>query len=236
MDSSNSESGFVELLKALNIPRYYMRSYLTSEERCPHCATNMPTLELLWRSDLLQRGTAGPRHKWATYRCTRCGGVTLAKGVADESNDEPGIVEVFPKNEQAHEDIPEPARTFLQEAVDTLGSPNASTVMSGSAVDAMLKELGLEEGSVYMRINEAVKRHVITASMGEWAHSVRLEANRPRHADKKAPTVSLEEAKQAVEFAKALAYFLFVLTSRVARGTEAAKNAAAAAAAEPPTA
>jgi hypothetical protein len=51
--------------------------------------------------------------------------------------------------------------------------------------------------------------------MGEWAHEVRLGSNRPRHADENSPHVSDEEAKQSVEFAEALANFLFVLTARI---------------------
>jgi len=38
--------------------------------------------------------------------------------------------------------------------------------------------------------------------------------------------VSPDEATQSVEFADALAYFLFVLTNRIEKGTEAAKEAA----------
>jgi hypothetical protein len=99
--------------------------------------------------------------------------------------------------------------------------------MAGSAVDAMLKTLGYENGSVYARINTAVADHKITESMGEWAHAVRLGSNNPRHADKAKPHVSPEEASQAVEFAEALAFFLFVLTERIKRGRIAAEAASA---------
>ena len=61
--------------------------------------------------------------------------------------------------------------------------------------------------------------------MGTWAHEVRLGANRPRHSDADKPHVTSEEAKQSVEFAEALGYFLFVLTTQVERGTKAAKEA-----------
>jgi hypothetical protein len=63
--------------------------------------------------------------------------------------------------------------------------------------------------------------------MGEWAHEVRLGSNRPRHADNETPHVTSEEAKQSVEFADALGYFLFVLSKQVERGTNAAIKASA---------
>jgi hypothetical protein len=106
----------------------------------------------------------------------------------------------------------------LQQAFVTLHAPDAAAVMAGSAVDAMLKYFELVKGSVYDRIDEAVERHILTASMGKWAHEVRLGSNRPRHADKDNPHVSQKEARQSVEFAEMLGHFMFVLSSRVEKG------------------
>lgn len=134
-------------------------------------------------------------------------------------------MEVFPSTKEAHVDVPEPARTFLNQAIHTLHAPDAAAMVAGSAVDAMLKVLGYTDGSVYARITKAVEDHKLTEGMGGWAHEVRLGSNRPRHADAERPHVTAEEAKQSVEFAEALAYFLFVLTKQVERGTAAAKAA-----------
>jgi Domain of unknown function (DUF4145) len=96
--------------------------------------------------------------------------------------------------------------------------------MAGSAVDAMLKARDYNIGSLYDRIDKALTDNVLTKGMADWAHAVRLGSNRPRHADRDAPHVSAEEAKQSVEFAEALGNFLFVLTARIDRGLEAAKK------------
>ncbi|WP_162307534.1 DUF4145 domain-containing protein [Bradyrhizobium amphicarpaeae] len=124
----------------------------------------------------------------------------------------------------AHTDIPEPARTYLQQAYETLHAPDAAAVMAGSAVDAMLKVRGLTNGSLYSRIDEALSQNLLTKGMAEWAHEVRLGSNRPRHADRENPHVSPDEAKQSVEFAEALGNFLFVLTARIDRGLKEAKG------------
>jgi hypothetical protein len=121
-------------------------------------------------------------------------------------------------------EIPKPAQTYLQQAFDTLNSPDAAAVMAGSSVDAMLKYFELKDGSVYSRIDQAVEQHILTAAMGEWAHEVRLGSNRPRHADEENPHVSSKEARQSVEFAEMLGHFLFVLSSRVKRGIAKAKE------------
>ena len=160
------------------------------------------------------------------FQCTTCGQALLAKGKSilngDVANAE--IVQIIPTSREAHQDIPEPARAFLQQAYETLHAPDAAGVMAASAVDAMLKELGYREGSLYKRIDLAVEEHKLTASMGEWAHSVRLESNRPRHADKENPNLSNAEAKQSVNFAEALGHFLFVLSARIQRGIEASQK------------
>jgi len=135
------------------------------------------------------------------------------------------FIGLFPDAKTAHEDIPEPARTSLQEAYETLHAPDAAAVMAGSAVDAMLKARGLETGNLYTRIDEALASNLLTKGMADWAHEVRLGSNRPRHADQERPHVSPEEAKQSVEFADALGNFLFVLTARVNRGLKEATGA-----------
>ena len=135
------------------------------------------------------------------------------------------VVDLWPQAKAAHEDIPEPARAFLQQAYETLHAPDAAAVMAGSAVDAMLKELGYNDGtSLYSRIDKALGDGQLTKGMADWAHSVRLGSNRPRHADADRPHVSSDEAKQSVDFAEALGTFIFVLTARIERGIKAAEN------------
>jgi hypothetical protein len=143
------------------------------------------------------------------------------------SNNTFAVEGLFPEAKAAHNDLPELARKFLQQAFDTLHAPDAAAVMAGSAVDAMLKQLGYKDGSLYARIDKALEDNVLTQAMADWAHEVRLGSNRPRHADENKPNVSEDEAKQSVEFAEALGNFLFVLTARIERGIEAAKAAEA---------
>jgi len=197
---------------------------LTGIGRCPHCGVANPALSKLWGASLVPPN-GGPQRFWAAYWCTSCGGVVLAKGFDGQSENSATMDALFPASKEAHEDIPEPARKFLQQAIESKHAPDAAAMVAGSAVDAMLKKLGYKEGSLYDRIDKAVAEHNLTQSMGDWAHEVRLGSNRPRHADADRPHVSPKEAAQSVEFAEALGYFLFVLTKRIERGTDAAKEA-----------
>jgi len=71
---------------------------------------------------------------------------------------------------------------------------------------------------LYSRIEKAATDHLITAEMATWAHDVRLDANDQRHADEDASLPSQSDAQRAIDFAKALGMFLFVLPARVKRG------------------
>lgn len=82
----------------------------------------------------------------------------------------------------------------------------------------MLKAKNYTEGNLYSRIDLAVADHLITKEMGVWAHQIRLEANDQRHADEKADLPTRQDAERCIDFAFALAQFLFVLPSRVQKG------------------
>jgi hypothetical protein len=97
-------------------------------------------------------------------------------------------------------------------------------MLAASSVDAMLKAKAYTTGSLYARIEAAAENHLITQEMSEWAHEVRLDANDQRHADEAANLPKTEDGERAIEFARALAEFLFVLPERVQRGRSNAAN------------
>lgn len=136
--------------------------------------------------------------------------------VLNPNND--NIVKMYPESRVVSEAIPPRARGYLTEAIATKHSPSASIMVANSAIDAMFKAIGLSQGNLFGRINEAEKQHLITSGMAKWAHQVRLDANDQRHADEDAAIPSQEDADRIIEFALALGEFLFVLPSRVDRG------------------
>ena len=91
-------------------------------------------------------------------------------------------------------------------------------MLTASAVDAMLKDKGFKDGSLNARIDVAAKAHLITNEMAAWAHEIRLDANDQRHAEESVALPEAADAARVIEFANALAQFLYVLPSRVERG------------------
>lgn len=147
--------------------------------------------------------------------------ISLSKLLNSSSNYSNRII---PNKLERLEDWPEKAARYMQQAIETLSAPDGAVMLAGSAVDAMLKEKGYAEGTVYDRIESAVQDNLLTEAMGKWAHAVRLSANAPRHADLSDPHATLEQAQASIDFTRALGDFLFSLPARIERGRDAAQK------------
>jgi hypothetical protein len=161
--------------------------------------------------------------QWHIYICQSCAGLVAAAAAIPSSqinfvNDSAIAIWVVPQPDSLSTDIPPKAARFLIQARETLSSPDASVVMSASAVDAMVKERGYVQGSLYSGIEAAEKAGLLTQHMAEWAHHIRLDANDERHADVDASGAQADDARRCLDFAEALADLLFVLPARVQRG------------------
>ena len=154
---------------------------------------------------------------WSMHSCATCGGVILAMTPQGAVN----IASIWPEAASVSDTVPERAREFLIQALGSLHAPAGAVMLAASSVDAMLKEKGLTTGNLYSSIDEAAKNHLITDEMAAWGHEVKLGTNDQRHEDENAPLPQEAEAKKVIEFAQALAQFLFVLPAMVTRGREA---------------
>ena len=181
--------------------------------RCPHCNIDRPNLPMAWYTQT-DAHSGGAKRFWGVYKCTSCGGLITAASKHDQGP----VTEYFPSGIVIDESIPGAAGEYLKQAIDTIHAPAGSVMLSASSVDAMLKAKGYKEGSLYSRINAAVKDHLLTQEMAQWAHDIRLDANDQRHADEQAALPTVADAKKCVDFAIAIAQFLFVLPARVQRG------------------
>ena len=192
----------------------YLNEKVIELLRCPHCNVDKPFLACLMKPFPTLNHKKENERFWGIYVCANCGGIVLAMA---HRND--GYIQRFwPTDETLSKDIPTRARTFLEQAINSVHSPSASIMVAASSVDAMLKEKGYKQGTLKQRIDKATEDHLITQEMAEWAHDVRLDANDERHADYQAPLPNETDAKRVIDFTQALAEFLFVLPAKVRRG------------------
>ena len=188
-------------------------------KRCPHCNIADPNVVKVHE---LPTNNANKNNSrvWLIYVCQSCGGALIG---SIRSKQNLTALEIFPESKIVDECLPDKARQFLNQSLETIHAPAGSIMLSASAIDAMLKDKGYKEGNLYKRIEAAAKDHLITTGMSEWAHQIRLEANDQRHADEHAELPTEEDAKRILEFAFALAEFLFVLPNKVIIGLEKTK-------------
>ena len=188
-------------------------------KRCPHCRIANPQLPGVHQLESSAHDKSNKR-VWRIYECVTCGGLVMAWASKLGAQ----VQQIFPESGTVAKAIPERARAYLTQAVESLHAPSGAVMLAASAVDAMLKHKLYKDGSLYTRINKAADDHLITKEMAEWAHDVRLDANDERHVEEKASLPDQANAKKCVEFAKALGEFLFVLPDRVERGLKDAKS------------
>ena len=187
--------------------------------RCPHCNIAKPSLVQRNVVDTSPAEKSSVYNRWGTYTCASCGGAVIAKALySPSSGNVSEITEFHPKAQRAQESVPQRAREYLNQAIESKHAPAGAIMLCASAVDAMLKDRGLLKGSLNTRIKEAAKTHLITSDMSEWAHEVRLDANDQRHSDTSQPLPSPEDASRVIDFTLALSDILFVLPERVRRG------------------
>lgn len=187
--------------------------------RCPHCGIDSPSLRRVSQIETEDYKKENTR-AWGFYKCSRCGGVITASASSFGNS----VGEIYPSVEELDDAIPERAKAYLEQARNSLNAPAGAIMLSASSIDAMLKEINLKEGSLYKRIDQAKNNGNITESMAEWDHKIRLEANDQRHADEDTDLPDENDARHVVQFAEALAQFLFVFPARVKRGINNAKS------------
>ncbi|WP_321309540.1 DUF4145 domain-containing protein [Marinifilum fragile] len=179
-------------------------------DRCPHCGIANPYLP----AETNHLHSSAPQRVWLIYKCSVCEGMIMACA----NNINGNIFSMYPEVIKVNEVVPDRAQEYLRQAIDSLHAPAGSIMLAASSVDAMLKAKDYKEGSLHRRINLAAENHLITTEMATWAHQVRLEANGQRHADEEYQMPTQEEAQRVIDFAQALAEFLFVLPAKVEQG------------------
>lgn len=188
-------------------------------DRCPYCSIATPNLDRIHHLDTANASKEFKR-SWGIYECNSCGGIVIAAAATLGET----VTEYYPESKAPDGDIPARPRDFLKQAMDSIHAPSGAVMLAASAIDAMLKIKGYKDGNLNARIEQAATDHLITEDMKLWAHDVRLDANDERHADEAASMPTRADAERVIDFAAALAEFLFVLPSRVRRGIKKATS------------
>jgi len=196
-------------------------------KRCPQCGIAHPLIRLLGPITfhyVTEQYYPHRAYYYFTGRCSHCGHVILFNGYqnADGNGREqkPEHLQIersYPDLDSAAEELPEKAQKFLQQALESRHAPDGALMLAASAIDAMLKDKGYRDGTLFARIGKSSEDGVLTEQMAKWAHAIRLSANEPRHADDEFDGATQDDADQILAFTKALGEYLYVLPAKVER-------------------
>lgn len=186
--------------------------------RCPHCKIHKPMMELKWESSATFVRDYNTMIMWKIFECDNCYSPVTVKLAHMDGKYE--TVELFPKDHSLHKSIPRRARQFLLDAIETVHTPSASILLCCSSIDSMFKEIGYKDGNLYSRIIKAAKEYKITESMKIWSDKIRLNANAIRHANENLAPLTIDDAKNTIEFTRSVAEFLFVIPYKVEQTTK----------------
>ncbi len=115
--------------------------------KCPYCSVDNPNFTLN-AGFITMADNGSNQRQWKVYSCKRCGGVVSAGGNPHTQK----VFEVYPSPATVDDVLPSKVKTFLQQAMDSIFAPAGSLMLCASSVDAMLKDKGYNQGSLYKRI------------------------------------------------------------------------------------
>lgn len=152
-----------------------------------------------------------PPGLWTFAKCPKCTlplvavQVDMGGGFAEDSPSR-----VYPPTErQLGFAVPESIRTAFNEAATCFRAKayTASAIMCRKALEGLCLEHGVKERTLSANLKKLKENGVIEARLFEWAEALRTLGNEAAHGV--TATISLQDAKDILEFTEALSEYVF---------------------------
>jgi hypothetical protein len=116
--------------------------------------------------------------------------------------------------------VPEPVRRAYEQALHcySASSFDACTLMCRRCLESLCKALGASTGSLQAKLEGLSKEQIIESRLVEWAHGIRIVGNEAAH-DTDAE-LTIEDARDALDFTEAILMYVFALSNRFAAFSE----------------
>lgn len=217
---------------------------LTYSGTCPHCIKE--NVAMAYKTHLQRPTRTGTNADRTTiidvlFTCNNCRAPVLVnyecanthkqlpENMTGDLNDYwkyISIRNVWPKLEkkESPKHIPVNVERFLQQGFINFKAQHfdAAGAMARKALEAALvaHSPNLADGSLYQRINKLKENGVLTESLADWAHNVRLLGNDAVHDLEPADPVDVNQALQLAEY---LLIYLFTLPTEIKLAKESAQ-------------
>ena len=161
--------------------------------------------------------------------CRRCNGPFLIKeslhGVPGEFETVTSEFVLYPITARLPLDnVPEPVKRAYDQALRcfTSASHEASALMCRRCLEALSKSLGATGRTLEAKLDSLAQKGLIDKRLSEWAHGVRAIGNEAAHDTD--TVISIEDARDSLDFTEALLMYVFVLNVRFAAFCERRKQ------------
>jgi hypothetical protein len=184
---------------------------------CPHCEAQVQA-EVLAERESPAWEDMEPT-KYVFLACTHCGTSMVGFSEWEPARDERGsgwgkLLRQWPEvNQQIHRNIPAIVRRSLEEAERCRSAKayTACAVMVGRAIEGMCKD---KVGAKYLGdgLKKLKAQGFIEEKLFQWGEALRTERNIGAHAGTE--LVSWQNARDALDFAHAMAEYVYVLDEK----------------------
>ncbi|AIH04453.1 DUF4145 domain-containing protein [Thermodesulfobacterium commune] len=129
------------------------------------------------------------------------------------------ILKVYPepKPVYSHPSLPDKVRVVFEDLQEMLREKKEPSLIVGgcrAVLESAIKYLGGEGDRLIDKIDDLLRKGIITKPIADWAHHVRIEGNESLH-DLLYTDITPEEAEEIVEFVKLFLIYTFELPARI---------------------
>jgi hypothetical protein len=190
------------------------------------------------------RDSGGPVERYLFGRCPRCLAPFLARQEreSDDAFDEDVVWtelrQLYPATEAISHAYPQGIRAAFGEALSCFRAKSytATAIMCRKAMEGLAAAHGVTERNLAAALRELAAQNVIEGRLVDWADALRLSGNEAAHDVD--VTVSAEDAKDILDFTKALLEYVYTFRLRfeefIARRQKRSADSAQTGKSEPP--
>lgn len=191
---------------------------------CSRCEATVEAPKLF---EYVDEDFAGPQGRWTLARCPKCSLpiLTLQCDYGDGFDADPPARMYPARNRSLGFAVPEPIRVAFAEAQLCFRAKayTASAIMCRKVLEGLCSEHGVKERGLSASLKKLKENGTIEARLFEWAEALRTLGNEAAHGVHSA--ISVQDAKDIIEFTEALSEYVFTYRDKFERFKQRRANA-----------
>ncbi len=171
--------------------------------------------EILKSYEITDDGFSFLEYKYSFLKCPQCNEpiLTLQVQANAEGWDKPK--RIYPlQDKQVNQSFPKPIKNAYQEALDCFKNESftAAAIMCRKTLEGICRVHGIKTANLQSDLREMKDKGIIESRLFEWAEALRIFGNEAAHDIN--TTISMQDAKDIIEFTNALLEYVFTFNDK----------------------